>query len=223
MCRPHVGMVHGLWLLNECRMRFIYVTRRLAIAFHGLLAAQSGGKWQVASCRWQGGKVAGAANSPSHYLKLLLCITQRKLIMIISLLNATSTYRCPSSHTHRHTQLGVCVCVCVLAIVLIPCLQLISHDFIHVYSKKKLFNAFKCKQNAHSHSHSYSHSHCHSHSLRVIHSRICAQLRIHTFILELSSFIPSLSVAFSFPHPSFHVSISPRLLLLLLAASYLLK
>lgn len=83
--RPHVGMVHGLWLLNECRMRFIYVTRRLAIAFHGLLAAQSGGKWQVASCRWQGGKVAGAANSASHYLKLLLCITQRKLIMIISL------------------------------------------------------------------------------------------------------------------------------------------
>lgn len=83
--RPHVGMVHGLWLLNECRMRFIYVTRRLAIAFHGLLAAQSGGKWQVASCRWQGGKVAGAANSAGHYLKLLLCITQRKLIMIISL------------------------------------------------------------------------------------------------------------------------------------------
>lgn len=53
-CRPHVGMVHGLWLLNECRMRFIYVTRRLAIAFHGLRSAQSGGKWgsgelQVAS------------------------------------------------------------------------------------------------------------------------------------------------------------------------------
>lgn len=131
-------------------MRFIYVTRRLAIAFHGLLAAQSGGKWQVASCRWQGGKVAGAANSSSHYLKLLLCIMQRKLIMIISLLNATSTYRCPSSHTH--TRIYSCVCVCVLAIVLIPCLQLISHDFIHVYSKKKLFNAFKCKQNAHSHS-----------------------------------------------------------------------
>lgn len=52
-CRPHVGMVHSLWLLNECRMRFIYMTRRLAIAFHGLRAAQSGGKWKVASCRWQ--------------------------------------------------------------------------------------------------------------------------------------------------------------------------
>lgn len=52
-----MGMVHGLWLLNECRMRFIYVTRRLAIAFHGLLAAQSGGKWRVAGGkggRWQG-------------------------------------------------------------------------------------------------------------------------------------------------------------------------
>lgn len=65
-CRPHVGMVHGLWLLNECRMRFIYVTRRLAIAFHGLRALHSqvaSGKWRVAG----GKREAGAANSPSHY------------------------------------------------------------------------------------------------------------------------------------------------------------
>lgn len=51
-CRPHVGVVHGLWLLNECRMRFIYVTRRLAIAFHGLRALHSqvaSGELQVAS------------------------------------------------------------------------------------------------------------------------------------------------------------------------------
>lgn len=34
----------------------------------------------------------------------------------------------------------------VFGLVLIPCLQLISHDFIHVYSQEKLFNAFKCKQ-----------------------------------------------------------------------------
>lgn len=47
-------MVHGLWLLNECRMRFIYVTRRLAIAFHGLRALHSQvASGEVASCRWQ--------------------------------------------------------------------------------------------------------------------------------------------------------------------------
>lgn len=51
-CRPHVGMVHGLWLLNECRMRFIYMTRRLAIAFHG-------GKWRVA-----GGKRRRGSSQP---------------------------------------------------------------------------------------------------------------------------------------------------------------
>lgn len=34
----------------------------------------------------------------------------------------------------------------VFELVLIPCLQLISHDFIHVYSQEKLFNAFKFKQ-----------------------------------------------------------------------------
>jgi len=36
--------------------------------------------------------------------------------------------------------------VCVFGLALIPCLQLISHDFIHVYSQEKLFNAFECKQ-----------------------------------------------------------------------------
>lgn len=72
----------------------------------------------------------------------------------------------------KHIQIPVCVCVHVrqadydyrlfipslfatkthvarvrvFELVLIPCLQLISHDFIHVYSQEKLFNAFKCKQ-----------------------------------------------------------------------------
>lgn len=55
--RPHVGMVHGLWLLNECRMRFIYVTRRLAIAFHGLL------RWQVASGELQVARGEGGRGS----------------------------------------------------------------------------------------------------------------------------------------------------------------
>lgn len=104
----------------------------------------------------------------------------------------------PTAHTYFG---NVSVCVCVPAIVLMPCLQLISHDFIHIYSKqnkKKLFNAFKCKQSAHSHSDTHTHSHIHTDT----HSHSHSLTQCFTFILELSSFIAfalgCLFIAFSF-------------------------
>lgn len=133
----------------------------------------------------------------------------------LSLLNATSTYRCPSSHTHR--QLCVCVCACLQLYWYLVYNWFHTTSFTFIQRKNFLMPSSANKTHTHTHtrthSHSHSHSHCHSHSLRVLHSRICAQLRIHTFILELSSFIPSLSVAFSFHSlipsfliPSFHLA-----------------
>lgn len=127
--------------------------------------------------------------------------------------------------THTHTHLQLCVCVCVRATVLIPCLQLISHDFIHVYSKKKLFNAFKCKQNAHSDSLTHILTLPLTLTQSATFTYLCAVT--HPYIYSRTQLIHSVALGclfISFPHPSFHLSISPRLLLLLLlAASYLLK
>lgn len=118
----------------------------------------------------------------------------------------------PHTHTHAYTV----VCVCLRACNCID--TLFTIDFTRLHSrlfKEKNFlmpsSANKTHTRTHSHSHSYSHSHCHSHSLRVLHSRIFAQLRIHTFILELSSFIPSLSVAFSFHSLILHSIFPSRL------------
>lgn len=128
---------------------------------------------------------------------------------------------------HTHTRIHSCVCVRVRATVLIPCLQLISHDFIHVYSKKKLFNAFKCKQNAHSHSLTLTLALTLPLILTqsVTFTYLCAVT--HPYIYSRTQLIHSVALGclfISFPHSSFHLSISPRLLLLLLlAASYLLK
>lgn len=86
--------------------------------------------------------------------------------------SANTQWQVYSFWLDKHIQIPVCVCVHVrqadydyrlfipllfatkthvargrvFGLVLIPCLQLISHDFIHVYSQEKLFNAFKCKQ-----------------------------------------------------------------------------
>lgn len=115
-----------------------------------------------------------------------------------------------------HTHTCVCVSVCVLAIVLIPCLQLISHDFIHVYSKKKLFNAFKCKQSAHTLTHTLPLTLTQSATFTYL----CAV--IHSYIYSRTQLIHSVALGCLFiSFHVFHLSISPRLLLL--AASYLLK
>lgn len=111
-------------------------------------------------------------------------------------------------HTHTHTHL--CVCVCVLAIVLIPCLQLISHDFIHVYSKKKLFNAFKCKQNAHSHSHSLTLTFTLPLTLTQSATFTYLCTVTHPYIYSRTQLIHSVALGclfISFPHSSFHLAI----------------
>lgn len=118
-------------------------------------------------------------------------------------------------HTHTHTHL--CVCVCVLAIVLIPCLQLISHDFIHVYSKKKLFNAFKCKQNAHSHSHSLTLTLTLTLPLTLTQSATFTYLCTvtHPYIYSRTQLIHSVALGclfISFPHSLIPHSIFPSCL-----------
>lgn len=94
----------------------------------------------------------------------------------------------PHTHTRIYRWVCVCVSVCVLAIVLIPCLQLISHDFIHVYSKKKLFNAFKCKQSAHTLTLTHTHCHTHTHSECYIHVSVRSYTLIHLFSNSAHSF-----------------------------------
>lgn len=187
----------------------------MACSLHSQVAS---GKWRVAGGK--GGKVAGAANSASHYLKLLLCITQRKLIMIISLLNATSTYRCPSSHTHRHTQLGVCVCVracnCIDTLFTIDFTRLHSRLF---KEKNFLMPSSANKTHTHTRNHTHTHTAAHTHSGCYIHVSARSYASIHLFSNSAHSFRRS-RLPFHFI-PSF--LIPSRLLLLLLAASYLLK
>lgn len=127
---PPLTKGHGLCLLNYGCMHFIYSFAGFpsAIAF---LTAQN--HWEnSANTQWQ---VYSFWLDKHIQIPVCVCVHVRQADydyrLFIPLLFATKT------HVARGRVFGL---------VLIPCLQLISHDFIHVYSQEKLFNAFKCKQ-----------------------------------------------------------------------------
>lgn len=102
--------------------------------------------------------MAGRCNFTGGHTHKSVCL-YGKLIMIIASLSGTVC--------RQYT----CAGVRVFGLVLIPCLQLISHDFIHVYSQEKLFNAFECKQP----SDESSQIHAYTRTTAHIHTRTPAQ------------------------------------------------
>lgn len=111
------------------------------------------------------------------------------------------------THTHTQTQLcgnGVCVLVCVRACNCID--TLFTIDFTRLHSRlftKKLFNAFKCKQSAH------TFTLTHTLPLTLTQSATFTYLRAvtHSYIYSRTQLIHSVALGCRFI--SFHVSIFP--------------